>query len=136
MKELIGRVITEIWVAPGEHSIHFKTDDGWMAYYAEGDCCSESWFADIILPPRRYWETNLWGERVSSVMELELPDDGQERSRQDRDLVYGIGIATESGTCTIAFRNSSNGYYGGSLSRMHREEPPKGSKKIVEDWGA
>ena len=51
---------------------------------------------------------------------LDLPPElcGPTSTLHDEDVMqyYGTVIDTLKGRCTIAFRNSSNGYYGGNLS--------------------
>jgi hypothetical protein len=131
MKELIGRTVSEVWVGPGEGTIYFKTDAGWLSWHAVGDCCSESWFADIL------GIEDLLNGRVSTVAEKDLPDDDQYRTRQEIDCVYGYAVTTEKGAATIAFRCSSNGYYGGYLSAVDEDvEPPATARQIVSDWSA
>jgi hypothetical protein len=50
-------------------------------------------------------------------------------------VVYGYKLRTDKGHATIAFRNSSNGYYGGWLER-HAGEMPADLTPIVDDWSA
>jgi len=101
----------------------------------DGDCCSESWFADIISPQL------LIGAPVTSAEEIPLPKqlknsqyDNQSRTRQEEDRIYCIQIETTKGVCDIIFRNSSNGYYGGwadySWTILDRAE----YKVITEDY--
>lgn len=149
MKELIGEVIKEIWVNEDQSFLKFVTDDKELLYYAEGDCCSESWFADILFS----WQ--FFNKKVVDVEVLEVPDwlshliakDG--RTRQECDEVYGFQIKVQdansynSNWCDIIFRNSSNGYYGGWCEYI--ETPNKWLEdklkevvwtQIKEDWSA
>lgn len=130
MQELIGHKVDEVWVQAGEEAIFFLADGVWFTWYAWGDCCSESWFADII------GFNNLLGRVVTDVQDLELPDTDQSRTRQESDQVYGIQLTTDMGHVTIAYRNSSNGYYGGELSRCTHEAPKPDDRRITEDWSA
>ena len=57
MNELIGKKITGMWVSNDQSILAFDTDQGVIAYDAWGDCCSETWFADITaaIQPIRDW---------------------------------------------------------------------------------
>lgn len=129
MKELIGRTIRGIAIKPGEGILAFGTDEGTLGYQAEGDCCSETWFAEIL------GVDALLDAKVSAVEELELPTVLDGKSRQSEDLFYGIKLDTDKGTVKIVYRNSSNGYYGGSLSFVAKVNP-EGWTAITKDWEA
>ena len=111
--DLLGREIETIRVTKGEEIIRFGfggyPED--IAFHAVGDCCSESWIADILNP-----ETIL-NETILSVREDEMPkeDPTPSRTRQDSDQLFGYTLESAKGSCQIIFRNSSNGYYGGWL---------------------
>jgi len=107
MEKLIGRKINHLFVSSGENFLKLDTDKGEMIVEAEGDCCSESWFADIINA------SLIFGKEITSVEEEDLPQPSDNRGRQESDAAYGIVIKTTGGQCNIVFRNSSNGYYGG-----------------------
>jgi hypothetical protein len=108
MKELIGHKILDIEVGDNEISLRFTTDKNTIIYNACGDCCSESWFGEIISLD------NLINHTIAQVEILSLPQYQDGHTRQEFDRIYGFGIATEAGHSNIIFRNSSNGYYGGS----------------------
>lgn len=62
-------------------------------------------------------------------------DDG--RTRQECDEAYGYKIFTDKGQADIIFRNSSNGYYGGSLNGVEIDiDIPATAKEITGDWSA
>jgi hypothetical protein len=50
-------------------------------------------------------------------------------------LFYGYKIVTDKGDVTLAFRNLSNGYYGGSIEEAPRRES-KTWRSIADDWSA
>ncbi len=52
-------------------------------------------------------------------------------------VVYedGYKLTTDKGYADIVFRNSSNGYYGGSIELLKRELP-EGMAAIDDDWHA
>jgi hypothetical protein len=131
--KLQGKTITSIFVSQGESTLCFCLSDGTRVLWdTDGDCCSESWFADII------GVDALIGGTVASIEELPDVDNPQDnRSRQDVDTVYGYDVTTNKGRATVAFRNSSNGHYGGSMTEgIPTDADTVGWKQITEDWSA
>ena len=154
MKELLGKVIKGLYVNEDQSMLKFDTDQGDMIYLAEGDCCSETWFADIMFG----WK--FFNSTVVSVTEIDVPDwvnklvTNDKRTRQEYDLVYGYQIVVSaesrsayesdnSKSCDVIFRNSSNGYYYGWCGLL--DESSKWAKEkldeaewtqITEDWQA
>lgn len=155
MKELVGRAVREMFVNEDQSLLKFTLDDGeeFLIYETEGDCCSETWFADIIFGYR------FFGSKIEEVIELEVPDwvcnlltnDG--RTRQESDQVYGYQLEFTSSNgslygsnrsnCDVIFRNSSNGYYGGSCGLMNPDSKWSKEKlekaewtQITKDWQA
>lgn len=132
MDTLVGRAVTGLLVSANQHVRAFETDRGIVAFVAYGDCCSETWFADIT------GVTALLGATVAKTEEVDMPDgynvnDG--RGRQEADCAYGYRLTTDRGYVDVVFRNSSNGYYGGSIER-HFGDLPSGMVRITDDWAA
>jgi hypothetical protein len=142
MKELVGKTIQSVLVNADESRLRFVCDDGPLTFEVEGECCSNSWFADLI------GYQALVGHRVADVHDVELTEGktppldvpssdsltANGRTRQGYDLLYGYVITTDAGRCTVAFRNSSNGYYGGSCGVTTADDPSW--KPIEDDWSA
>jgi len=141
MEHLIGHIIRALYVAPGEGQLAFVTDIATITYGTDADCCSETWFADVL------GVNALLGATVTAVEDLQLPagydaqNDG--RTRQEEDDVYGHTVVTDRGRCTVIYRNSSNGYYGGWLTGPTIVEPaappsssPMAWRQITDDWSA
>jgi hypothetical protein len=133
MQTLVGKTILKVEVDnDGENYLRLWTDTGIVIVQADGDCCSESWFSDMI------GTQFLIGGTVSAVRELDLPsynvDDG--RGRQESDQVYGYQFDTNKGSCDLIFRNSSNGYYGGELHIVDEARYDIVWKDITTDWSA
>lgn len=128
---LVGHTIRKVFVREGEEAMAFVTDLGTFAFQTDGDCCSETWFADL----NGY--AALAGA-VSRVEEFELPEEAGKdgRTRQEEDQVMGVRIRTWRGDCEILYRNSSNGYYGGSIAFVFVPESLDGWKQITGDWQA
>jgi hypothetical protein len=139
LKVLVGQKIRAIYVkeakGDGEDAIAFVTDRGTFAFDTDSDCCSETWFADITSP-----QAVLNGYCITSVTAMEFPEhDDREpdpRSRQEYDEVMGFEIKTWKGVCQIIYRNSSNGYYGGSLEPCYVPDNIEGWTQITTDWRA
>lgn len=121
LSDLIGRTVTAIhW---SEDRIVLETDDGPRAYYVDGDCCSHSYFHDFFGV-----EHLLNNGPVTEVDDVDLADDdprfSEPVSQDDYEeiKVYGYRLTTVHPvfgevSSVLSFRNSSNGYYGGSMDR-------------------
>lgn len=108
MKELIGLKIIKLEIGNSENALRFTTKDGALTYVCEGDCCSETWFSEILDLDCMVNHT------ISEVQDLILPDWKDGHGRQLSDKFYGFRITSEVGYTTVVYRNSSNGYYGGN----------------------
>lgn len=129
MKELVGKTILGISVNPIQSILAIETDQGNENYETYGGCCSETWFADIT------GVNALLGGTVISVEDMELPDNPDDRCRQEHDQFYGVKIITNKGYADIVYRNSSNGYYGGEIYG-YKGEIPDDMTAITDDWSA
>jgi hypothetical protein len=130
MNELIGTTILRLWVDDEQHLLIFETDRGDMAYETYGDCCSETWFADII------GVKDLIGQRILAVEAIEMDSVEDERTRQEQDEFYSVKLTTLRGYVDIIFRNSSNGYYGGNINHVNYAKRPDHLSEITTDWQA
>jgi hypothetical protein len=127
---LVGKRINNVLVSTGEEHLVFETDAGDVVWGTEGDCCSNTWFADIL------GFSALIGGRVASVECVDLPpEENSPRTRQEYDRLYGMKITTDKGVCDVIYRNSSNGYYGGS-ARLEAKRPAAALRAITDDWQA
>lgn len=133
-ESLVGRKVMALLVSKDQGDLVYVCDDGtFHLWETVGDCCSESWFADVV------GTHALFGREVISVDEVPLPewvnvDDG--RTRQESDAAYGYRITTDGGQCDIIFRNSSNGYYGGWARFLEVPVAPTDYIEIRDDWSA
>src|SRR5690349_17381854 len=105
---LIGKTITALEIADDKKALRFVLTDGECIVNVEGDCCSSTWVEHVELPALGFPAT------VTAVRDLTL--DRVEHEEFDVVQFYGCNIATDRGEIVIDYRNSSNGYYGGSLS--------------------
>jgi hypothetical protein len=139
MQELVGQTVIGIAVSKDQQFMMFNIRNAPPCLYAtEADCCSETWFAEIN------GVEALIGRKVLEVKEMGLPDPTEDdgHGRQEQDSFYGIELVTRVGTCRIVFRNSSNGYYGGSVRLVPSDggyRPTPSSKDwdtVTQDWTA
>ena len=146
MKELIGFKINKIEVC-GEYQENivfhvggsYRIPAGTVVYYGYGDCCSETYFSDVLN------QSNIIGKKITRVEEVELieGDYNARKSRQEEDNVYGFKIYAGDVFCLVTMRNCSNGYYGGSCELESvkigdaKTEPFKRIEEVVGDtWFA
>lgn len=133
---LIGKVFVAIEVARGEHLLKLIVRSKYRTKVflrALGDCCSESWFAEIV------GVTLAHGKTIRAVTSKILPPPKDGRSRQDVDKAYGITINTDGGYLDIVYRNSSNGCYEGYYEVISREAALALKPKwiaVTDDWQA
>lgn len=130
---LVGQEVKGLYVCEGEYLLAFQVDSGYIVLEVSGECCSESWFADIT------GVDQILGGTVTDVEYVEAEDVLDDRTRQSYDLCYGIKLKTTRGYADIVFRNSSNGYYGGSVDRgCLLPALPDGIawSEITDEWSA
>lgn len=138
MFELGEKVITGVKISEGEQYILFIPNYGeCLLFEAIADCCSETWYSDII------GLHNLLNRLISGVEILKMPQPQDDRSRQEYDEAYGFRLKTDKGHCDIIYRNSSNGFYGGwseQVKDLKRYKEILENNKFVEitenDWQA
>jgi len=107
---LVGKILTAVYLAEDKEAIKFEIEGGDpLVVRCDGDCCSHTWIEHLELPALGLPAT------VVSVEHLDL---NKEPDETDGEYVqfYGCKIVTDRGEIVIDYRNSSNGYYGGSLS--------------------
>lgn len=131
MRKLVGHKVMGVFVSNDEEEMIFVTATGAFLYRTYGDCCSLTWFADMV------GVKQLIGHTVLKAEAIDMPDPLDTRERSDEDQNYGIRLTTDGGVCDIVYRNASNGYYGGSIDFV--EVLPTTLDKfrpIYEDWSA
>ena len=116
---LVGNTFEDLMVSKDQTSIRIYIKDGWFKTIStEGDCCSESWWADIL------GVQSAKGGKILEIKELEVETPNDDRTRQEYDQAYGYELVTDKGVVTLVFRNSSNGYYGGWAFDIDPEKLP------------
>lgn len=106
---LIGKILTGMKISEDKMALLLSTTEGDLVVGTDADCCSHTWIEHVELPALGF------PCLVTEVSDLNMPDLG---SPDEYDVIayYGCKISTDKGDIIIDYRNSSNGYYGGSLS--------------------
>lgn len=114
MKELVGKHIVKVNINSERTLLHFLTKDGESFFYGTaGDCCSKSWYEHFS------GIDYLLNSTIVSIEDVDMSSlNIGNHPEHDYLQVYGIKIKTNKGYADIEFRNSSNGYYGGSIERI------------------
>lgn len=125
---LVGRRVDRLYVR--EDAITFECDNGLNTYELEADCCSHTWMADVF-------DFDQVAGKVIERVEDDLPEgydveDG--RCKQEFDSAYGIVLIAGDGSRTrLVYRNSSNGYYGGWISKVETGTVD-GMELVEKNW--
>lgn len=107
---LINKSIVSMQIASDKQALLFTTVEGEnLIARVDADCCSYSWIESIELPALGFPFT------IISIDDLDLPGSDDNHPEHDCLQVYGAKITTDKGDLIIDYRNSSNGYYGGSM---------------------
>ena len=105
---LIGMIIDEVKLGADKETLSIRFMGGIVATWETyGDCCSSTWIEDLTIP------AGAIGSPITYVN-----DEGQVGSDEDEAGLlqyYKTVIGTLAGQIIVEYRNSSNGYYGGSL---------------------
>lgn len=104
----VGKTITGMKIAADKEALLVQCTDGDHVVKVDGDCCSHTWIEHVELPALGF------PGLVTAVEELALNKDPVD-SDGDYIQFYGCKIVTDRGEIVIDYRNSSNGYYGGSI---------------------
>jgi len=104
-KKAVGSVLLRV-ECNGQDKLSLVTNAGTLLMVADGDCCSRSWFESF--------DSDAEGGTITSFDEYY----GKEWDDPDLDCVkqYFGTVYTTKGRVTYELRNSSNGYYGGSVN--------------------
>jgi len=132
IQKLVGTTVLEVYM--NKRYIRFVTDRGSYTFEAYGDCCSSTELYDFIGVQK------LLLNRVLEVHEINLDGSHFKKPMDYEDVVayYGIKFVVEDPqwgemTAVLAFRNNSNGYYGGSLEdAQDREVYPRVFVDVIE----
>jgi hypothetical protein len=125
---LVGKKILSVRMNQSKTVLEFETPEGKIGFYAEGDCCSHSWFEHVS------GLNFLVGRIVTKAEDIsmgEIPD--SELEGYDCVQNYGYRLTTDGGYFEIEMRNESNGYYGGYIE-MYKSTLPDNIPVLSEDF--
>jgi len=115
MKELIGKKIVGAYLSSDKTQLGFVLEGGErLAYFTEGDCCSNSWVEHFSN------SEYLAGARVVDVQDVNVPgvDSASDSTNDECIQCYGVKVVLEGRPAfELEYRNSSNGYCGGYISK-------------------
>ena len=125
---LIGRRVLSVKVS--DKVLVIETEVTPISVRVEGDCCSETWFSDIV------GVESLIGCIVTAIDDVDSPatDCSDGRCRQESDSAYAVRLVTNDGSCEIVYRCSSNGYYGGWMESCDASELDEEHELIIAEW--
>lgn len=117
---LFGKVISDVRVNKTDSVVQFLTECGETHYYfAEGDCCSESWFEKFEESSYLFTPKGQTPRTILDALVISCNCD-QMATRQDEDkvqhvvFIYNTSYGSAN-TVVMNLRNSSNGFYNGSI---------------------
>lgn len=112
MKALLGRKLKSVKVENDREQLVLCFQDGKNYYFnAVGDCCSSTWIEHL----EELCEVD--GAVLLGVHDSDRVPYGECNEAEYECLqVYHTTFTTDRGEIILEYRNSSNGYYGGSLS--------------------
>lgn len=115
LQSLVGKTISKIYVSEDKDYIAFesKESEELHCFVAQGECCSESWISGVFSDKGSF----PFPMKVLSVREHVYKE---EKGEDDEGLIktYMIDLVGDDGEkITVFFKNSSNGYYGGTIEK-------------------
>lgn len=119
--------------------LYLRVGSQWFEMVTDGDCCSQTWIESIENLDA------LIGQQIVAVDDVSMGDAGsaayakfEEEHDYPSDSLksYAMQLTTAIGITTIIYRNSSNGYYGGSAEwRSSKNAPTEdGLREITDDF--
>ncbi len=111
MAQLVGKTVTSVELNASKDYLRLRTAEGAaLEFFAEGDCCSHSWIENMENV------ASLLGGTVTDAEDVDVGDTIVEDEHSVYIKRYGVKLyVTGRPPFLLEFRNSSNGYYGGSL---------------------
>lgn len=105
LHRIIGKDVAKVELDQTKRYLRFTFKDATsLCWMADGDCCSQSWFESV-----ESFNFLGYGSHVERVDCLDGPE------REGGELKIYFCTVYAAGRLCIEMRNSSNGYYGGSI---------------------
>lgn len=116
-KGMIGRKIESVARDVDGADLCITFADGYKRRFVVfGDCCSTSWIEHLEMPNDVKGATLLSFEDSAPITQDH--DEHDQENGGDCIQVYNSVFHTDRGDIVVEYRNSSNGYYGGSLEDL------------------
>lgn len=133
LADLAGDIVKRVWINKVFTKILFDLDSGrnGFLYFAQGDCCSESWVEHIN------GINALIGYRIVDTQTTENEETDEKPKvpsylEDDKIKKWKETIITTNGRVDIELRNRSNGYYQGCLVRQNFDRIEYNNEKWAE----
>lgn len=116
-RALAGKKVVAAAVQPGNHHLAVLAfaGGGRLELELDGDCCSHSYFVEPAQFGELLGATIQAAEERDGVGVLDPPPRPEEPFYDDQLSPHFLVFTTDKGHVTIDWRNSSNGYYDGSV---------------------
>jgi hypothetical protein len=112
VRKHLNKKIAGLSLNVSKDEVEISFQDGTSARFTtEGDCCSRSWI-EHLEAPKDFVGAILLGVQDGGVAE---PPDYEPHEDDECVKFYETRFHTDKGDIILEYRNSSNGYYGGSL---------------------
>lgn len=133
---LVDRVILGATLSEDKTALILQLDHSEEAVFqTEGDCCSSTWIEHLTVPGDiRYGGRFMGFTSGSPVPTEDQHEHGNGDDYYESLAYYGLAIRTTRGEIIVDYRNSSNGYYGGSIHGPTIRKCPRPSP--FGDWNA
>lgn len=116
-ESLIGAYVNKATLDENKTELKLLTDKGDFVLVTEADCCSSSWIEHIniedLIDSKILEMENVYMQGYSAHPYAYKTD--HEHKEHDCLQYYCLKMKTSKGYVDIEYRNSSNGYYGGSI---------------------
>lgn len=131
LDRLIGKTVKNLYLGEGAEEILFECTDGTTyTYNTENDCCNAVWFSDLLGVEFLLYSPII--DIIDKDLDAYYAKDWGGYNYDAIDF-YGVTFKTYKGYFDLVFRNSHNGYYGGSM-RLNTEGLILDNASIGEYW--
>jgi hypothetical protein len=128
MEELKGKTIMRVYQDNEDELFFVDSGNKIHKFLCSGDCCSESWWREI------YNLNEMIGKEITDVLMRSVQLDYSTRQDSDISEVFVIKCDSDYQNTIIEHRNSSNGYYSGTVDHTIVDELPPTAREIVMDF--
>lgn len=135
--------VSKVLISNDKTVLYVRAGSRWFELEVEGDCCSSTWIESIENLDA------LIGRQIVGIEEVQMGEPSEEEYAKHKEVYgydgdsledYAMKLVTGAGITTIIYRNSSNGYYGGSagwreLSTEAEWAPEQDvAREVVDDF--